>query len=237
MGVPSDKTQTVLDIIKQNGKFLGVIKEIKGSQYVHVESPKISPTEEEEEEIEDNEIEESKVANKEQELPAELLSKLNIQPPKKDEKPEPSKSQDKPKIFITHGKNKQVVNQLKELLTFGQFEAVVSVEKETTAIPVPDKVFEDMRNCQGAVIHVENENELLDKDGKTVHMLNSNVLIEIGAAMALYGKNFILLCQKEVKLPSNLQGLYRCNYEGEGLDYQATMKLLKAFNEIRSNNL
>jgi hypothetical protein len=51
--------------------------------------------------------------------------------------------------------------------------------------------------------------------------------------MALYGGNFILLVQKGVHLPSNLQGLYRCEYEGETLDYDATMKLLKAFNQFR----
>ena len=59
------------------------------------------------------------------------------------------------------------------------------------------------------------------------------MLIEIGAAIALYDKRFILLCEKSVTLPSNLQGLYRCNYEGQQLDYDATMKLLKTFNEIR----
>jgi predicted nucleotide-binding protein len=51
--------------------------------------------------------------------------------------------------------------------------------------------------------------------------------------LALYGRNMIVLVQKGVHLPSNLQGLYLCYYEGEKLDYEATMKLLKAFNEFR----
>jgi predicted nucleotide-binding protein len=51
--------------------------------------------------------------------------------------------------------------------------------------------------------------------------------------MALYDKNFILLVHKGVPLPSNLQGLYRCEYEGDKLDYEATMKLLKTFNEFK----
>ena len=62
--------------------------------------------------------------------------------------------------------------------------------------------------------------------------LNENVLIEISAAIALYRKRFVLLVEKGVKLPSNLQGLYRCEYEGDQLDYAATMKLLKTFNEF-----
>jgi hypothetical protein len=61
------------------------------------------------------------------------------------------------------------------------------------------------------------------------------VLIEIGAAIALYDKKFVLLCERSLKLPSNLQGLYRCNYDGKELTYDATMKLLKAFNEFRQS--
>jgi predicted nucleotide-binding protein len=69
-------------------------------------------------------------------------------------------------------------------------------------------------------------------DGNTHIKINDNVLIEIGAAMAFYGRNYILLVQKGVRLPSNLQGLYRCEYEGERLDYYATMKILKTFNQF-----
>lgn len=34
------------------------------------------------------------------------------------------------RVFISHGSNKKIVEQLKELLTFGEWDAVVSVEKE-----------------------------------------------------------------------------------------------------------
>lgn len=71
-------------------------------------------------------------------------------------------------------------------------------------------------------------------DGKEQKVLNPNVLIEIGAALALYKRNFILLVEKGVQLPSNLQGLYEVRYEGGKLDYEATMKLLRAFSDFRS---
>ena len=38
--------------------------------------------------------------------------------------------------------------------------------------------------------------------------------------------------QAGVTLPSNLQGLYRCDYEGNRLEYDATMKLLKTFSQF-----
>ncbi len=82
-------------------------------------------------------------------------------------------------------------------------------------------------------MHVGAEGKYLDKDGNEHTKLNDNVCIEIGAAMALYGKRMILLVEKGVVLPSNLQGLYRCEFEGDKLDYESTMKLLKTFNQFR----
>jgi hypothetical protein len=136
------------------------------------------------------------------------------------------------RVFITHGKNEKILGQLKEIVTFGKFTPVIAVEHETTSKPVPEKVLDDMRSCFAGIIHVAGEETLLDRDGRQRHKINDNVLIEIGGAMALYGRNFILLVEKGVELPSNLQGLYECRYEGEKLDGEATMKLLKAFNEF-----
>lgn len=234
MGVPGEKLDGVLEIIKENCQYLGLTKEIKGSLYVHVDSPSINPSEEDENPEDDIDVSEEENNNiPPDDLPDELLQRMDVTKPGSPKEAKAESPPTKPRVFITHGKNKKVVEQIKELLTFGQLEAEVRVEKETVAKSVPDKVFEDMRSCNAAVIHVENEKHLLDKKGNEVKILNSNVLIEIGAAMALYGKNFILLCHTEVELPSNLQGLYRCNYEGDSLDYAATMKLLKAFNDIR----
>jgi predicted nucleotide-binding protein len=91
---------------------------------------------------------------------------------------------------------------------------------------------DDMRTCRAAVIYVGAEGVLYDKEGNEFPQINGNVLIEIGAAMALYGESFILLVEEGVKLPSNLQGLYECRYEGDELNMPATMKLLKAFSEF-----
>jgi predicted nucleotide-binding protein len=148
--------------------------------------------------------------------------------------PPPTLSRKSNRVFITHGKNQDVVSQLKELLTFGGFTPVVAIDNETISKPVPDKVLDDMRSCDAAVIHVGAELRLMDQEGKAHRMLNQNVLIEIGAAMALYGRKFILLVERGTTLPSNLQGLYEVRYEGGRLDYESTMKLLKAFNDFRS---
>jgi len=43
----------------------------------------------------------------------------------------------------------------------------------------------------------------------------------------------LLLVERGLTLPSNLQGLNEVRYDGDRLDYEATMKLLKAFNDFR----
>jgi hypothetical protein len=58
------------------------------------------------------------------------------------------------------------------------------------------------------------------------------VLIEIGAAMALFGRNFVLLVEEGVELPSTLQELCECRYSGDELNMPAAMKLLRAFQDF-----
>jgi predicted nucleotide-binding protein len=141
------------------------------------------------------------------------------------------------RVFITHGKNTAFITPLKDLLSFGQLEAVVCTERESVAQPVPDKVMNDMRSCGAAIIHVEDEQKLVDAEAHPQIIVNSNVLIEIGAAMALYGRRFILLVKDGVQLPSNLQGLYEVRFSGEKLDGEVTIKLLRAINEIKNHPL
>ena len=60
------------------------------------------------------------------------------------------------------------------------------------------------------------------------------MLIEIGAAFVLYDKKVVLVWDKRLPIPSNLQGLYRCEYEGNELSWSAGMKLMKAIKEFRN---
>ena len=138
------------------------------------------------------------------------------------------------RVFITHGKNHKILEQVKKLLEYGKYIPVIAMEHETSAKPVPEKIMDDMRACNAAVIHVGVEGVLYDEDGNEFPQINENVLIEIGAAMALYKGKFVLLVEEGVRLPSNLQGLYECRYEYEGDEFNlsTTLKLLEAFNEF-----
>jgi predicted nucleotide-binding protein len=138
-----------------------------------------------------------------------------------------------PKVFISHSKNENILQQLKTILEFGTFEYKIAEEEETAAIPVPDKVFGLMRQCNCAIINVSADEEMKKEDGK--YRINENVLIEIGAAFVHYDKRVILLVDKRIELPSNLQGLYKCEYEGDELSFMVAMKLQRALTDFRKS--
>lgn len=220
LGIPQDRAKDALELVKQNGKYAGIIRTTSTGLFVTLDSPVIpSPAVSHElSEPEETFPLSTSAEGSSTEAPASPMSFTTITANR---------------VFISHGRQKAIVSQLQELLRFGNFEPVVSVERETTAVPVPEKVFEDMRSCAAGVIHVGPEGKYLDGNGTEHGKINDNVLIEIGAAMALYGKKVILLVERGVLLPSNLQGLYRCEFEGEKLDYDSTMKLLKTFSQFR----
>ncbi len=233
-GVPVERLDISVSIFMNNASFANILLTTSGNEFIHLNPPtsyanqasQTSTTIVNEESDQDISL---------QAVPKSLLEKINVQDPSENEVSNLNSSvvDQKPRVFISHGKNNQtIVGQLKELITYGQMEPVVSVDRETTAIPVPDKVFDDMRACDAGIIHVDLEEKVCD-NGETFNCLNENVLIEIGAAMALYKKRVVLLCRKGTVLPSNLQGLYLCQYDDSQLDYSATMKLLKTLQELR----
>jgi len=64
-----------------------------------------------------------------------------------------------------------------------------------------------MRAYGAGVIHIGPEGKYLDTEGAEHTKINDNVLMEIDAAIALYGEKVILLVECGLTLPSNLQGL------------------------------
>lgn len=226
MGVPADRTAEVFSLIVEGAQSLGLVDEIKGKLYVDLHGTK-APAAAEDEDDKDGGEEETDEGIPPPKVRTEESQKNTIL----------ADDGRKKKVFITHGKDKSFVEPIKKLLQFGEMEAVISVEKQSVSQPVSDKVMNEMRSCGAAIIHVDAEQRLMDQEAKEHIVLNPNVLIEIGAAMALFGRRFILLVKEGVKLPSNLQGLYEVRYSGEMLDGAATIKLLEAINEMKKLDL
>ena len=227
LGVPRDRAAKTLELIVEGAKSLGMLREIKGQRYVDL-ATEVPPAE--------GSGTSAGVADLDNS--GKQISEPPQEVPSQNSNPTSSTLDDRKRlVFITHGKNTSFLEPIKGLLSFGGLEPVVAVEQQTVSKPVPDKVLEDMRRCGAAIIHVDAERTLMDSEAKEHTLLNENVLIEIGAAMALYGRRFILLVKQGVTLPSNLQGLYEVRYEGDQLDNSTMIKLMEAIKDIKNHEL
>jgi Predicted nucleotide-binding protein containing TIR-like domain len=228
LGCPTEACERTLKLIVDSADALGLLREIKGAKYVNLKPAGTQTA------IDGQQsgVDAADVETGPDEGEADSTETISGEPTQTAKAAEAPANR---KVFISHGKNTKIVAQIKDILEFGNYEPVVTVEKESVSKPVPEKVLDDMRACGAAIIHVGTEMKLLDPTGEEVAMLNANVLIEIGAAMMRYGRNFILLVEDGVELPSNLQGLYQVRYAGTELDNPATMKLLKAFNDFKTS--
>jgi predicted nucleotide-binding protein len=238
MGVPSDRVAGVWTLILETAEGVGYIRKINGKSYVHLGAgpvPASLPSP-------DGREFGSTISDSPPESPTDLaaaqpLGTVSASTSATSDAPRAKVTAENRKVFITHGKNMALIEPIKKLLGFGEMIPVVSVEKQSVSMPVPDKVMSDMRECAAAIIHVDGEQQLIDKEANEHTVINPNVLIEIGAAMALYGRRFILLVRDGVKLPSNLQGLYEVRYQGDSLDGNVTIKLFEAISAMKSTPL
>lgn len=224
LGVPRHRTAQALELITEGAQAVGLIQDIKDKRYVEL-SAAAEPGSS------------APLAEREQGAPGEVPLPAELPELEPRGRPGVLNGARMKRVFITHGKNRAFIEPIKKHLSFGELEAVVATEKQSVSQPVSDKVMNDMRTCGAAIIHVEDELRLMDSDANEQVVLNPNVLMEIGAAMALYGRRFILLVKEGVKLPSNLQGLYEVRYQGESLTGDGTIKLLEAINDIKNHPL
>jgi predicted nucleotide-binding protein len=214
--VPADRASEVLDILKDNGTFVGFIHNTKTGPFVALDDlqpmPVATPSQSLDEQVESSDEAEA----------AEAQGTSPVLP-----------SRGTPggfRVFISHSKNMAVVGQVKEILALYDIDYEIAIEEETAAIPVPKKIIASMRRCQAAVM-VVTADEQSKVDGDPA--INTNVLIEIGSAFVLYDEKVVLLWDRRLKVPSNIQGLYRCEFEGNELSFAVGTKLAKALKSFK----
>jgi hypothetical protein len=208
--------ETCYEILSQNINELGIFEDIQGKVYLRLDKLGLLA----------KPLPEVTVETTEPSAETAVEEVIEQEPP-------PSPPQAKiPWVFISHSKNKKILDQIKQVLAFGNFKYEIAEERETTAIPLSDKVFGLMKNCNCAIINISADEE--KKQGET-YGINENVLIEIGGAFLHYEKRVILVIDKKFQdvLPSILHGLIAIFYEGNELSWNDGMRLQKALTEFR----
>jgi hypothetical protein len=126
-GVPKEKTAEVLKLIVESADSVGFLQDIRGRKYVDLMSTKIP-----------NATSTAENENESEEFEEPTLPSSAAVPAKHPAAPTPETGRAR-KVFITHGKNRELIEPIKKLLKFGELEAVVSVQTQTVCNPSPAK--------------------------------------------------------------------------------------------------
>lgn len=222
-GVPREYIKEIIEMLEVNGKYSGIIRDISGSPHVLFGNYSLPEV------ISD--------AASDEPIPEKPQIPEFVDQSKSETLPIVQKEKRVRKIFISHGKNKKILSQIETTIKFGGYEPVIATLRESTAIPVPEKIMNAMHECEAGIINVSADEVIKNEKGIEQYKINENVLIEIGAAFVLYKKKVILVVDKRITLPSNLQGLYLCYYEGDSLDWEAGTKLQNTLIEFKSTSM
>jgi len=224
-GVPHDKTSICAEVIIANVTDFGLIHEKTGMlRMSQLSTPKLETDttkeldvkELENDEDEDNEFEDDEVENN-VEIQPEITQSEKIQ---------------SPKVFISHSKNKKILEQLEKMLKIAKMEYKLAKDTPEKATFLLTKVFGLLKECNCAIINISADDEGKKENGE--YGINENVLIEIGASYGYFRENIILLVDNRIKLPSMLEGVHVCKYNGDELSFDNSLELQQTINLFKN---
>jgi hypothetical protein len=138
------------------------------------------------------------------------------------------------RVFISTHKGSGIVGSIQDALQIADINSEV-VERETDCVSlVSEKTFQAMRRCDAGIIIISPTDWYRDAAGKDV--LNQSVLIEIGAALVHFARRLVLLSDKQVPLPFNLDDLCHYELERSKLTWEIGLELIKAVKLFKTNS-
>ncbi len=199
--VPPEYVAEFEERIVKDGKFVGFIQDISGAPHVlmdaEMELPQVNSTP----------------------TPAdETLGKKEDRAPP----PAPPAPAVPKQLFIAHGKNKAPLEQLKDILNGFKVPYKVAINEPHSGRPISEKVAETMKECTSGIFIFTGDEEVYDKGGNSVLRPSGNVIYELGAASALYGKNIVIFKEKGIDFPTDFRDIGHIPFEKDQLDAKAS---------------
>lgn len=213
LGVPTDRTGNVYDLLIENARQVGFLKTIKDKEYIDIGGPLNGST-----------APPGPAAT----TPAPPLDQADLYEDADDGEgtqvgdtpyPPPANEARSPKnaIFVGHGGNKRPMEQLVKILNEYGIPHKVAVDEANRARPIPQKVAETMRECGAAILVFTADKEYFDTDGNSIWRPSENVSHELGAASVLYGERIVVFKEKGIELPSNFSSVGYIEFEKDKL--------------------
>jgi predicted nucleotide-binding protein len=211
LGVAKEATQRTYEVLQTSAEHVGVLRTIKGDQWVDLRAPatrtgvRSSEAEPSEEDTElDDDIEEE------------------VQPPPAKT---PTQTVAKP-IFIGHGKKKGPLDKLEKILTSFKIPYKVAVTEPNLGRPIPTKVQATIRECGSAILIFTRDEKFFDADGNEIWRPSENVVHELGAASYEYDDRVVIFMEKGLQFPTNFQSIGHIEFEEDSIEAK-TMELMK----------
>lgn len=215
MGVPKERLERAFEIIKENGRATGVIRDTRTGPFVALAPSSRAPIADAEV-VADAEIGLGETPEQRQDHPVALLpTALTSTVPSGPKQ-----------IFVAHGKNHKPLEELKKILDQFKIPYKVAVDEPNMGRPISKKVAQLMRECSAGIFVFTGDEAFLDKDSNEVWRPSENVVYELGAASVLWETKIIILKQKDVTFPSDFKDLGYIEFEEGQLSMHA-LDLLK----------
>jgi len=215
--IPESLAAECASLIVENGRFVGIIRDIGGSPHVIIE------TDSEEESSYPSGTTGEELSSTGTQLPLSGEAKIGLKPPPLETLSEVSKP--KP-IFIGHGRNKAPLEKLQKLLSSFQIPYRVTTEEANLGRPIPQKVKDTMLQCGSAILIFTCDEKLYDAEGKEIWRPSENVVHELGASSFAYGDRIVIFKERGLHFPTNYQSIGYIEFDVDSIDSK-TSELLK----------
>lgn len=205
--VPREFIDECIQLLSDNGRFVGIIRDVAGAPRVVFESAPPVPTS--------------------TETPSSETPVSEVPPTS-----QPTKQPEllgKP-IFIGHGKNHAPLEQLKKILDKFKVPYLVAEEEPHLGRPISAKVKATMQRCSSAIFIFTPDEEILDSFGNKICRPSDNVVYELGAATYLYENRIVILKEKSVTLASDFSDFGYIPFEDGNVEAKATELIMELVN-------
>jgi hypothetical protein len=213
LGLPKERADKSYKILEENGRFAGVIHNIKTGLFVALASP-ILP------------------ARPVDEVPSD---NADTPPPPAETDTNAGRAKtefgqpDGPKqIFVAHGKNRKPFDDLKKILDKFKIPYKAAVDEPHAGRPISKKVAELMKACSAGIFIFTRDEKFVREGGEEIWRPSENVVYELGAASILWEKKIIILRESGVNFPSDFSDLGYITFENG----QIASKGIEIFGEL-----
>jgi hypothetical protein len=218
MGVTSEATRRVLNLIQSGAQELGLLRDIGGSKFVQLKGVGGTPPTREEytDDVVPGDV--SEISDDDNAVEARGQATFAGEDPVGAPSDPPIAASRPSAIFLGHGKNRKALEQLIKTLDQYRIPHKEAIEEANRGRPISQKVADTMRECGAAILIFSADEQLFTSDQNEIWRPSENVVHELGAASVLYENRIVIFKEKSVSLATNFSDIGYIEFDHNALD-------------------